>query len=106
MSPKRRKTLLEDLAGIAGDSARRAFQELQDQAYSWSTEQARQRSGSGVATLYATLGLLPGAEPEVVEAAYRALAKKYHPDGSNPDSPRMTRIIAAHGEIKKLKGKA
>jgi DnaJ-domain-containing protein 1 len=29
---------------------------------------------------YVLLGLRPGAPKEVVDAAYRALAKKYHPD--------------------------
>ena len=31
-------------------------------------------------TLYAILGVTPDADPDVVRAAYRALAKKYHPD--------------------------
>lgn len=30
--------------------------------------------------LYAELGVAPQAEPEVVRAAYRALAQRYHPD--------------------------
>jgi curved DNA-binding protein CbpA len=29
---------------------------------------------------YAILGILPSAEPVVIAAAYRALAKRYHPD--------------------------
>ena len=29
---------------------------------------------------YAELGLAPEAEPDVIRAAYRALAKRYHPD--------------------------
>ena len=31
-------------------------------------------------TLYAILSVTPDADPDVVRAAYRALAKKYHPD--------------------------
>ncbi|PUE42882.1 J domain-containing protein [Limnohabitans sp. Bal53] len=30
--------------------------------------------------LYAELGVAPEAEPDVIRAAYRALAKRYHPD--------------------------
>jgi curved DNA-binding protein CbpA len=30
--------------------------------------------------LYAELGVAPQAEPDVIRAAYRALAKRYHPD--------------------------
>jgi curved DNA-binding protein CbpA len=32
-------------------------------------------------TLYSVLGIAPDAHAEVVKAAYRALAKQYHPDG-------------------------
>jgi DnaJ-class molecular chaperone len=32
---------------------------------------------------YAILGIARNADPEVVRAAYRALAKKYHPDTAN-----------------------
>ncbi len=46
---------------------------------------------------YETLQVTPTAEPEVVVAAYRALAKKYHPDRSEaPDAmARMARINVA-----------
>jgi DnaJ-class molecular chaperone len=33
-------------------------------------------------TLYAILGVTSDADPDVVRAAYRALAKKYHPDAA------------------------
>ena len=37
------------------------------------------------------------ASPEVVRAAYRALARKHHPDnGAEPDAERMVRINRAH----------
>jgi curved DNA-binding protein CbpA len=37
----------------------------------------------------------PAAEPEVIHAAYRALARIYHPDGSSPDAARMAAINKA-----------
>lgn len=40
------------------------------------------------------LGLSPDAEMEVVRAAYRALARKYHPDvAARPDAQRLMRDI-------------
>ncbi len=52
---------------------------------------------------YRVLGLSPGASDEEVKAAYRALAKKYHPD-LNPGNPRaaerMNEINAAYDQIK------
>lgn len=51
---------------------------------------------------YELLGVRRGAEPEVVDAAYRALMKKYHPDrhGGAADPGRAQRINAAYEEIK------
>lgn len=48
-------------------------------------------------TYFETLQVSPTAEPEVIAAAYRALAKKYHPDRSEAaDAPtRMARINVA-----------
>jgi hypothetical protein len=52
-------------------------------------------------TAYQVLQLDPMAEQEVVDAAYKRLALKYHPDTSKaPDaSERMREIIEAHGVL-------
>lgn len=43
---------------------------------------------------YEVLQVSPNAEPEVVEAAYRRLARKYHPDvNSSPDATKRMQII-------------
>jgi DnaJ-class molecular chaperone len=46
---------------------------------------------------YAILQVIPGAEPEVIRAAYRALAQKYHPDhaGSTHAARRMAELNRA-----------
>lgn len=51
---------------------------------------------------YEILQISPEAEPEVVAAAYRALAKKYHPDRSSvPDAMnRMARLNVAYQSIR------
>ena len=42
---------------------------------------------------YEVLGVFSTAEPEAIEAAYRALAKKYHSDtGDKPDDEKMAEI--------------
>ena len=49
------------------------------------------------------LGLSPGASDEEVKAAYRKLAKKYHPDlnpGNQRAADRMNEINAAYDQIK------
>ena len=48
--------------------------------------------------LYAILGVLPDAEPEVIRAVYHALAKKYHPDtsGSTENEEKFKEINAAY----------
>ena len=52
---------------------------------------------------YKVLGLSPGASDEEVKAAYRKLAKKYHPDlnpGNERAAARMNEINAAYEQIK------
>lgn len=45
-------------------------------------------------TLYQILQVDPSADQEVIEAAYRGLAKKYHPDlSSDPDATRIMQEI-------------
>jgi DnaJ-class molecular chaperone len=49
--------------------------------------------------LYEELGLSPRATPRLIEAAYRALAKEFHPDtAAEPVAAeaRMKRVNAAH----------
>jgi len=49
---------------------------------------------SGEPDLYAVLGVARDAEREVVDAAYRALARKYHPDVNRaPDAAGRTRAL-------------
>lgn len=58
---------------------------------------AKLGSDTGERTYYQTLQVDPAADPEVIEAAFRRLALKYHPDTSNdPEaSVRMREIIEA-----------
>jgi curved DNA-binding protein CbpA len=44
---------------------------------------------------YTVLQVDPAAEPIVFEAAYRALARRYHPDGDAPDTARMAELSTA-----------
>jgi curved DNA-binding protein CbpA len=53
--------------------------------------------------LYAELGVTPQAEPEVIRAAFRALAQRYHPDRQGGASAlwasKMARINQAYGVL-------
>lgn len=44
--------------------------------------------------LYAELGVTPQAEPDVIRAAYRALARRYHPDRQTGASAQMAAKMA------------
>lgn len=51
-------------------------------------------------THYQTLGVSPDAEPEVIQAAYRALMRKYHPDsGQSPSVERAQAINTAYDVV-------
>lgn len=47
---------------------------------------------------YEELQVSPNADPEIIEAAYRRLARKYHPDVSTDpaSAARMRRIVRAY----------
>ena len=49
---------------------------------------------------YAVLQVDPRAEDDVVHAAYRALARRYHPDGRAPDPRRMAELNDAYDCLK------
>ena len=74
------------------------------QAYEQTITLARQKVvGELRSTPLGVLGLLPGADLEVAEAAYRTLACRHHPDrGGNPDVIR--RLNWAIQEIREQRG--
>jgi curved DNA-binding protein CbpA len=49
---------------------------------------------------YAHLQIDPLAEEVVLDAAYRALARRYHPDGESPNPARMADINRAYSLIR------
>ncbi len=62
---------------------------------------------------YSILGVFPDATDAEIKAAYRELARKYHPDNYTDDNPlkdlakeKMQQINAAYDEIQKMRKKA
>jgi curved DNA-binding protein CbpA len=49
---------------------------------------------------YSVLQVQPDADHAVVQAAYRALARRYHPDGESPHAERMTEINRAWERVR------
>jgi DnaJ domain/Bacterial regulatory protein, Fis family len=50
---------------------------------------------------YRLLGVRPDAPPEVIEAAWKALAKQYHADRTGGSDAKMQQINAAHDQLKR-----
>jgi hypothetical protein len=60
---------------------------------------------SGVDKAYETLGVSRNAEKEVIKAAHKALARKYHTDATGKDSDaKMKEVNAAFETIKEHRG--
>jgi curved DNA-binding protein CbpA len=49
---------------------------------------------------YRTLQIVPDADDIVVEAAFRVLARRYHPDGQKGDATRMAEINRAYDQLR------
>jgi curved DNA-binding protein CbpA len=49
---------------------------------------------------YRVLQLDPSADPVVITAAFRALARRYHPDGDAPDPERMAALNRAYAVLR------
>lgn len=49
---------------------------------------------------YAILQVVPTADAEVITAAFRVLARRFHPDGATPDVRRMSRISEAYSLVR------
>lgn len=64
-------------------------------------EQQRPAARTTVATSpYTVLHVLPTAPPEVIDAAYRALAKLYHPDRVGGSNEKMKELNMAYDKVK------
>ncbi|MFN8630502.1 MAG: DnaJ domain-containing protein [Chloroflexota bacterium] len=55
---------------------------------------------------YAILQVDREADQEIIVAAYRALARRYHPDGASPDLRRMAEINGAYEHVKSPEARA
>lgn len=53
-----------------------------------------------IAEDYRTLGLIPGARPELVTRAYRRLVRRYHPDVTGSEGQMLQRVIAAYRSLR------
>ncbi len=55
---------------------------------------------------YRVLQVDEGADPDVIAAAYRVLARKLHPDRGGLDAARMTELNQAYGQLRTAEARA
>lgn len=88
---------LNELRGIA---------DVMQSAYAQTTAlQARQATTTGTGP-YAVLHVTPGASWEVIEAAYKAQARKLHPDAPGGSKEAMQRLNEAMAALRRERAKA
>ena len=110
MGRRRSRTIKALITESAADFARFILEELEREFLRADHAQARRRAhavapppADAVSGPYHMLRVLPSAPREVVEAAYRALALKYHPDrGGNAEI--MANLNRAIEIIRKERG--
>jgi curved DNA-binding protein CbpA len=54
----------------------------------------------GAKDAYRILQVDPSAEQVVIQAAYRVLARRFHPDGDEPDAHRMAELNRAYATLR------
>jgi len=54
----------------------------------------------GAGDAYRVLQVDPSAEGIVIQAAYRVLARRFHPDGEQPDADRMAELNRAYALLR------
>lgn len=54
----------------------------------------------GAGDAYRILQVDPSAEQVVIQAAYRVLARRFHPDGDEPDAHRMAELNRAYATLR------
>lgn len=54
------------------------------------------------ATLWSELELMPGAGRDMIDAAYRTLSRRYHPDLGEEDQRAQQRLNEAYHKLRKL----
>lgn len=95
--PRLRRTLID--YGVFDEAA---FEERHQRRYQRRDSDPGPQPRGGAVSSWATLHLLPDAPPEVVKAAYLALAKLHHPDWADGDddyrrrNDAMTKINVAY----------
>lgn len=96
----------EDTSRLLRTVAKQQLQAQHHQPHSTATRNARRPQPAQPATLarepksyYATLKVSRDAPPEVIQAAYKALARKHHPD-TGGDSDSMREINKAFSVLK------
>ena len=85
------------------EQQRNPFEDTYNNFYgSQNKSSGSQKNVSAVSTSHSVLFVTSDAPSEVIEAAYRALIKKHHPDAGG-DTQTAAKINQAYSEIKKLK---
>lgn len=110
MGRRRQRTLRAFIFDSTADFARFILEELEREFLHTDPAQTRRRANplappihSAAYGAYGVLGVLPSAPREVVEAAYRALALKFHPDRGGTDQI-MANLNRAIEHIRKERG--
>lgn len=89
------------LLGNAGEGSRVGCSELQDRFASGDASKERAREGDPTdPDVYRVLQVDPAAETLVLDASFRALARRYHPDGEAPDTARMAVLNRAYALVR------
>jgi len=101
MTRRKAKEIVEDLDDVVGVLTGRGIAYWGKKAWDglrtkWQEGEVSSENGDDP---YAVLGLDPNCIPADIIGRYRELAKKYHPDGSEPNEKKFKHIQKAYEKL-------
>lgn len=96
MAKRKLSSIIRELDEVLKIVTGRDIPTLSRQAWE---ELRRPRAEPSAADPYQVLGLDRNCIPSDVVSRYRELAKKFHPDGTQPDVERFKKITEAYEEV-------
>ena len=99
-SVRKANELMQELSGLL-EAQRIKIEDLRLENIGLKAEVARLQRSEATESAWETLGLEPGSTPAEIQAAFRALSKRLHPDAPGGDAELFQDLVNARDALSK-----